>query len=129
MPASATSAGAAAPVSPLCSLYGVTVTTEVLTREFNSPSLSLDLRKWPLLMAQAKAARKAFSGPPLLPVRPRYDSLVRRLGRVGVSLGEGHRAAAHKELEAAVPDLDAVLAVAKRAHLVCKSGSIAARIA
>jgi hypothetical protein len=110
-------------VSPLCSLYGVTLTIELLTQDFNSPKLTVNARKWPLLMAQAKNARTAFGHPPLLVVRDRYDSLVRRLGVVGGRLLSGDRNAAYAELKSAGPDLAAVVRVARRAHLACRSGT------
>jgi hypothetical protein len=114
---------AGANVSPLCSLYAVTLTTEVLLKEFNSPKLTTNAKKWPLLMAQAKNARLAFARPPLLAVRSRYDSLVDRLRVVGERLVAGDRGAAYAELKAAAPDLAAVLAVARRARLACRSGT------
>jgi hypothetical protein len=110
-------------VSPLCSLYGVTLTTELLTQDFDSPKLTVNAKKWPLLMTQAKNARTAFGHPPLLAVRDRYDSLVRRLGVVGERLLAGDRKAAYAELESARPDLAAVVGVARRAHLACRSGA------
>lgn len=110
-------------VSPLCSLYAVTLTAELLTQDFNSPKLAVNAKKWPLLMTQAKNARIAFDHPPLLVVRDRYDSLARRLGVVGARLLSGDRKAAYAELKSAGPDLAAVVGVARRAHLACRSGT------
>lgn len=110
-------------VTPLCSLYAVTLTTEVLITDFNSPKLSYNAKKWPLLMAQARNARSAFSHAPLLVVRDRYDSLVDHLGVVGKKLLAGNRKAAYAELTAGQPDLKAVTAVAEHAHLACRVGT------
>lgn len=115
-------------VTPLCSLYVVTVVTEVLLTDFHSPKLSYNAKKWPLLMAQARNARSAFSRAPLLVVRDRYDSLVAHLGVVGRKLIAGDRNAAYAELKAARPDLEAVTAAAKRAHLACKAGGALAYV-
>jgi hypothetical protein len=115
-------------VTPLCSLYVVTITTEVLITDFNSPKLSYNANKWPLLMAQARNARSAFGRPPLSIVLDRYDSLVVRLGVVGRRLKAGNREAAYAELQAARSDLKAVTAVAERAHLACRAGPIVAYI-
>jgi hypothetical protein len=110
-------------VSPLCSLYAVTTATELLLKDFNSPNLTTNAKKWPLLIAQAKNARLAFAAPPLLSVRPRYDSLVGHLRVVGERLIAGNRAGAYAELKAGAPDLAAVVAVARRARLACRSGT------
>jgi hypothetical protein len=112
-----------ATISPNCSLYAVTLTVRVLLQDFNSPKLLINAKKWPRLMAEAKAARAAFTDPRLAPVRPRYDDLVRRLAVVGTRLARGDRAAAYAALKAGKPDLQAVLAAAKRGNVVCKSGS------
>lgn len=109
--------------TPLCSLYVVTLTTEVLITDFNSPSLSYNAKKWPLLMAQARNARLAFSVTPLLSVRDRYDSLVDRLRVIGAKLIAGSRKAAYVQLKASRPDLNAVTAVAEHAHLACRAGT------
>jgi hypothetical protein len=131
LPATAQAAGAggdaaaspAAAISPDCSLYAVTLSVRLMLSDFNSPKLTINAKKWPLLMAQAKAARAAFADPRLAPVRPRYDALVRQLAVVGARLVKGDRAGAYAALKAAKPDLDAVLAAAKRGNVVCKSGS------
>lgn len=128
-PAAARPTGGGAPasmdatISPDCSLYAVTLTVRVLLRDFNSPKLTLNASKWPRLMTEAKAARAAFTDPRLAPVRPQYHDLVRRLAVVGAKLQAGQRAAAYTTLKAAKPDLNAVLAAAKRGNVVCKSGS------
>lgn len=112
-----------AAVTPLCSLYVVTVSTEVLLQDFNSPKLTYNAKKWPLLMAQAKNARIAFAAAPLLSARSRYDSLVRRLGVVGGRLIKGDRRGAYAELKSANPDLQAVVDVAQKRHLACRSAT------
>jgi hypothetical protein len=123
--AAARPAGAStdATISPDCSLYAVTLTVRVLLQDFNSPKLTINASKWPRLMTEAKAARAAFTDPRLAPVRPKYHDLVRRLAVVGTKLEAGQRAAAYTALKAAKPDLNAVLAAAKRGNVVCKSGS------
>jgi hypothetical protein len=121
--AGGTPASPAATISPGCSLYAVTLTVRVLLQDFDSPKLTINASKWPRLMSEAKTARAAFTDPRLAPVRPRYDDLVRRLAVVGAKLEVGQRAAAYMALKAAKPDLNAVLAAAKRGNVVCKSGS------
>lgn len=110
-------------VTPLCSLYVVTITTELLITDFNSPKLRYNAKKWPLLMAQARNARSAFRRAPLLIVRDRYDTLVDRLGIVGRKLIAGDRKAAYAELKGSRPDLKEITAVAGRAHLACRAGT------
>lgn len=127
-PAAARSADRDAPsspatVSPDCSLYAVTLTVRLLLQDINSPKLLINAKKWPRLMTEAKAARAAFTDPRLAPVRSSYDDLVRRLAIVGARLAKGERSAAYTALKAAKPDLEAVLAAAKRGKVVCKSGS------
>jgi hypothetical protein len=118
-----------ASVSPPCALYAVTLVTETLVRDFNSPNLTTNAKKWPLLMGEARTARTVFvNHPRLRPVLPRYDALVRSLGSVGKLLIAGHRAAAYRELKLAVPDLKAVVAAAKRVNLVCKSGGVTVHV-
>ena len=118
-------ASARASVSPPCALYAVTLVTETLVHDFNSPNLTLNAKKWPRLMAEARTARAVFvSHPRLRPALPHYDALVTSLGSVGKLLIAGHRAAAYRRLKLAVPDLKAVVAAAKRINLVCKSGGV-----
>lgn len=119
----ATPTGSQGPVSPFCDLYVVTVATETLTTQFNSPGLRLDLKKWPQFLGELRRARAAFDDSRLAPVRPRYDSLVRKLKVAGAYLLAGNRKAALAELHAAAPDLSAVRVQARRHNVVCKSGS------
>jgi len=116
-------AATAATISPDCALYAVTLTVRLLLQDFNSPKLTINANKWPRLMAEAKAAEAAFADPRMAPVRPRYDDLVRRLAVVGARLNKGDRAGAYTALKAAKPDLEAVLAAARKGSVVCKSGS------
>ena len=112
-------------ISPPCALYAVTLVTETLVHQFNSPNLTMNAKKWPRLMAEARTARTVFvNHPRLRPVLRHYDALKSSLGRVGKLLIAGHRAAAYRELKQAVPDLKAVVAAAKRVKLVCKSGGV-----
>jgi hypothetical protein len=112
-------------VSPPCALYAVTLVTETLVHQFNSPNLTMNAKKWPRLMAEARTARAVFvNHPRLRPVLPHYDALVNSLGKVGKLLIAGRRAAAYRELKRAVPDLKAVVAAAKRVKLACKSGGV-----
>jgi hypothetical protein len=113
----------AATISPNCSLYAVTLTVEVLIQDFYSPNATINAKKWPRLMTEAKAARAAFTNPSLAPALPKYDDLVRRLAIVGTKLNQGRRAAAYTALKATKPDLDAVTSAARRGHVVCKSGT------
>jgi hypothetical protein len=118
-----------ASVSPTCALYAVTLVTETLVRDFNSPNLTVNAKKWPLLMTDARKGRAVFlNHPRLRPVLPRYDAVVRSLGGVGKLLIAGHRVAAYRELKLAVPDLKAVVAAAKRVNLVCKSAGVTLHI-
>jgi hypothetical protein len=114
-----------ASISPPCALYAVTLVTETLVHDFNSPNLALNAKKWPRLMAEARTARAVFvSHPRLRPALPHYDALVSSLGKVGTLLIAGHKAAAYRQLKLAVPDLKAVVAAAKGINLVCKSGGV-----
>lgn len=93
--------------------------------QFNSPSLTMNAKKWPRLMAEAREARAVFvNHPRLRPVLPHYDAFTSSLGRVGKLLIAGRRAAAYRELKSAVPDLKAVVAAVKRVKLVCKSSGV-----
>jgi hypothetical protein len=79
-------------------------------------------------MAQARAARRVFkTHPRLASASPRYDAFVRSLAIVGKRLIAGNRSGAYHELKSAAPDLRAVVRVAKRTHLVCKSGTTVLR--
>jgi hypothetical protein len=112
-------------LSPPCALYAVTLVTETLVQQFNSPNLTMNAKKWPLLMGDARKGRAVFvNHPRLRSTLPRYDALVRSLGSVGKLLIAGHRAAAYRELKLAVPDLKAVVAGAKRVKLACTSGGV-----
>jgi hypothetical protein len=124
----ATPTGSQGTVSPLCDLYGVTVAIEVLTTQFNSPGLKLDMKKWPLFLGELRRARAAFDDSRLAPVRSRYDSLVRKLKVVGAYLLAGDRNAALTELHVAAPDLSSIRAQARRRNVVCRSGSTMASI-
>jgi hypothetical protein len=117
-----------AKVSPSCSLYVVVLSTDVLTQNWNSPSLRFDPKKWPLLMAQATNARPVFDQGELTRVRDEYTALVTDLGLVGSRLKRGDRAGALAELHAAAPHLAAVKAAARRATLVCRTKDGVARI-
>jgi hypothetical protein len=116
-------AATAATISPDCALYAVTLTVRVLLQDFNSPKLTINAKKWPRLMAEAKTAEAAFADPRMAHVRSRYDDLVRRLAVVGAKLNKGDRTGAYTALKAAKPDLEAVLAAARHGNVVCKSGS------
>lgn len=122
--ARATPAPSASPaVSPACSLWVLTTGTQLLYRDFYSPSLTYDPKKWPLLMAHAKAARAVFVDPRLADALPRYDALVRSLGVIGKRLISGDRSSAYRALKSAQPDLRATVAAVRKADVVCKSGS------
>lgn len=113
------------PISPPCALYAVTLVAETLVHQFNSPNLTMNAKKWPRLMVEARKARAVFvNHPRLRPVLPHYDVVTSSLRRVGKRLIAGHRAAAYRELKLAVPDLRAVLAAARQVKLVCKSAGV-----
>lgn len=117
-------------ISPPCALYAVTLVGETLLHDFNSPNLTLNAKKWPRLMTEARTARAVFlNHPRLRPALPHYDALVSSLGKVGKLLIAGHRAAAYRELKLAAPDLKAVVSAAKRVNLVCKSNGVTLHIA
>jgi len=110
-------------LSPACSLYGVTLASQLLTSEFDSPNLTYNPKKWPTFLQQANNARAVFDDSRFASARPRYDALIHELGIVNAKLSHGDRGGARRELRRAAVDLKAVLAAARSGHLVCKSGS------
>jgi len=114
--------GAVVPVSPVCSLYAVTLVASLMT-QMNSPTVKVDPTKWPSFLVELRNAKRAFVDPRLGPVEPRYESLARELRIVGGKLIAGDRKAALAELRVAAPDVSAINAQARRRNVVCKSGS------